>query len=234
MPPEEAEDVSPHVRIRVHPEQKREWLEYADNNNLSLTDLIKDSVENTISDEWVLASEAEADLDLSEIDFGDLEEDMEEVKSTLEAFKEHLDTLTVDGRDSEEFLNRGELLSLAERVQTNLPVVNDGDMLIEMCENVLHVQEDQVPWFTGRAIDIARTIGEPEGHVRQTLIWLESDQQVSNVSSIIHEGERRWYEVDPHKTVDEALEQLEDDLPDDAELEFSTAAEIENTGERSE
>ena len=53
---------------------------------------------------------------------------------------------------------------------------------------------------------------------------------MSNVASIIHEGERRWYEVDPSKTVDAALEEItEEELPDDAELDFSTAGELEDT-----
>lgn len=227
MPPEEAEDISPHIRIRINPEQKRDWLEYADNNNLTLTDLVKDSVENTISDDWVLASEAESDFDFGDLDFGDLEEDMQEVKSMLQAFETQLDDITVaESTTDEELLERHELLPLSERVQDQLPEVSDGDALIELGKNVIELHEHQIPWFTGRARDIAKAIDEPENHVRQALIWMESEQ-VSNVSSIIYDGERRWYEVNPNKTVDETLEQLtEDDLPDGADLDFSTAGEF--------
>jgi len=33
--PDSAEDASPHVRIRIAPEKKLEWLEYADEHDLS-------------------------------------------------------------------------------------------------------------------------------------------------------------------------------------------------------
>ena len=224
------DDISPHVRIRINQRKKRDWLEYADEHNLSLTDLIKDSVENTISDEWVVASEAEPDIDLGELDVGGIDEDIEEVKSMLEAFETQLDNLTVENTSGDELLERSELLPLAERVQDKLPEVSDGDSLIELGKNVMQLHEHQIPWYTGRAIDIANAIDEPESHVRQALIWMESEQQVSNVASIIHDGERRWYEVNPRKTVDQALEQIsEEELPDDAELDFSTAGELEDT-----
>lgn len=220
------DDISPHVRIRINQRKKRDWLEYSDKHNLSLTDLIKDSVEKTISDDWVRASNAEPDTpDFDSLDLGGLDDDMQDVKSTLEALETQLDDLTVaESTTDEDLLGRNELMSLSDRVENELPEVADGDSLIRLGENVMELLEHQIPWYTGRARDIAEAIDESEHHVRQALIWMEHEQ-VSNVSSIIHEGQRRWYKVNPNKTVDVLVEELE--LPEEATLEFDTARDFD-------
>jgi len=94
-------DISPHVRIRIDPERKREWLEYADENDLSLTDLIKTAVDNTISDTWVLESEVErSDVGEVDVDLDGVDDGIDEVLERLTAIESQLDRVTLQDTGS--------------------------------------------------------------------------------------------------------------------------------------
>jgi len=59
------------LNIRISESQKQTWKEYAAEEGYgTLTNLIKHSVESTLSDEWVLKSNTEIDIDIDEIDIG--------------------------------------------------------------------------------------------------------------------------------------------------------------------
>lgn len=222
---DELADISPHVRIRVDPAKKKRWLEYADEHNLSLTDLIKEGVDNTINDTWVLAGETEAEERSSTVDINtsELENGMEEVLGRLDVLQDQLDDVTVEQSDaSAESIPRSQVVQIASQCLDHLPKVRDGDQLLEMYEEVLVPDESELPIMTGLASDIANAIDERESHVRQALIFLET-QQHNNVASIIHNGLRRWYEVDPTMDFSDALENLQTDH----DVEFRPGTEYE-------
>lgn len=222
---DELDDISPHVRIRIDPSKKKQWLDYADEHGLSLTDLIKEAVDNTLNDTWVLAGEAEPEEPATvNVDTGKIEDDLQEVLSRLDAFETQLDgvTLQESGDHTTEYLDRSDLISLANRCHDHLPKAADGDQLIELTSQVLVPEETEIPKLTGLAHDIAVVLEESEQHVRQALIFLEREQN-ANISSIIHDGVRRWYEVDPTLDIDEVLEGVDEGYP----VEFESGTEFE-------
>ena len=229
MPPsspseDDLEDISPHVRIRIDPARKRDWLVYADEHDLSLTDLIKEAVDNTINDTWVLAGDAEPDEpNTVDVDTSKLENDLDEVLSRLNAFETQLDGVTLqEGADtSTEYLDRSELIFLANRCHDQLPKAADGDQLRELSSQVFIPEETEVPQLTGVAHDIALALEESEQHVRQALIFLEREQN-ANISSIIHDGVRRWYEVDPTLDIADVVDDIEEKYP----VEFKSGTEF--------
>ena len=199
-------------------------MAYADEHDLSLTDLIKEAVDNTIDDTWVLAGEAEPDKpNRVDVDTAKLEDDLDEVLSRLDAFEAQLDGVTLQkgSGDSIEYLDRSELISLANSCHDRLPKVADGDQLIELTSQVLVPEEAEVPRLTGVAHDIAAELGKSEEHVRQALIFLEREQN-ANISSIIHDGVRRWYEVDPKVALSDVVEDIETEYP----VEFESGTEF--------
>lgn len=231
MPPSSAaeddlEDISPHIRIRIDPARKKRWLEYAHEYDLSLTDLIKEAVDNTISDTWVLASEGEAEEQspMVDVDTSELEDGMQEILSRLNAFEIQLDDVTLSDAASQstDYLDRSELISLANRCHNQLPKAADGDQLIELTSQILLPEESEIPKLTGTAHDIAVVLGESEQHVRQALIFLEQEQN-ANISSIIHKGIRRWYEVDPNLELGDIIEGVGEEYS----LEFKSGSEFQ-------
>lgn len=219
-------DISPHVRIRIDPERKREWLEYADENDLSLTDLIKTAVDNTISDTWVLESDVErSDMGEVDVDLDGVDDGIDEVLERLTAIESQLDGVTLQDTGDIETPDRNELIQLANRCHNHLPKVRDGDHLREISSRIVTPDGTEVPQLTGTAEDIARELGEDQERVRQALIFLEQEQH-ANISSVIQEGIRRWYEVDPSVGLDDPLE----DARGEYSVEFETASEFEERG----
>ncbi|OAQ51723.1 hypothetical protein HTG_16835 [Natrinema mahii] len=225
------DDISPHVRIRVKPETKRKWLEYTDENDLTLTDLITTSVNNTISDDWVLADEQDS-TGSAEVDTSGLEAGVETLKDRLSAIETQLDDLSVSDASNED-LDRMELVTLANNVHDKLPVVADETQLIEISQHVTGLDHQDRPRVTGTAQDISAVLDEPEHQIRSALIYLEQQENTS-IASTIHDGTRRWFERDPMlEDTQEVVENLELDLPPEATLEFDSASEFDDY-ERSE
>lgn len=207
------DDISPNIRIRITPEKKLKWLEYADENDLTLTDLIKEAVDNTIDDEWVLESQTQTELEDVDLDLSALDTNFDEVVSRLESIETQLDDVTLSGtgvEEATEYLDRQELISLSSRCVEKLPEVPDGESLIKLTSEMAGYDAAEVPTLTGAAPDIAKALDENEIHVRQALIFLEKEQH-ANVSSIIHEGIRRWYEVNPQIDLEAVVEDIETD-----------------------
>lgn len=218
------DDISPHVRIRIDRRKKRDWIDYADENDLSLTDLIKESVDNTISGTWVLAEEVQNEDQSVSIDTSQLEDGIESILDRLNAFETQLDDVTLKDApgNQEEYLTEGELLPLANRCHNRLPKAADGDQLIELTSQLLVPENSEIPQLSGTTRDIATALGESEHQVRQALIYLEREQN-ANISSIIHDGVRRWYEVDPLLDMEDVIE----DVSDEYDVEFQTGTEFE-------
>lgn len=199
-------DDSTLLNIRIAPSQKRDWEEYASAEGYgTLTNLIKHSVESTISDEWVLQSETDI-----EVDSDDLDIDLSGIESRLSVIEDQLDTIQSPPADEadERELERHELIELANRAHKRLPKVPTPEYLDVLVEYPNIVDEDEKPMLTGTAADIADVLGEPVYHVRQSLIWLEREQH-AGVDSRIDDGIRRWYELDPSMDIDDIDEELD-------------------------
>ena len=102
MPSEDEDfaDISPHTCIRIAPRKKKEWLEYADENHHgNLTDLIKDAVDNTIENKWVLANKHQAE---SDIDTSELEDGVTEITDRLSVVEDKIKDLSLQSTGAAE------------------------------------------------------------------------------------------------------------------------------------
>ena len=233
MPPgeEDVEDISPHVRIRIDPEKKKNWIEYAEKHHHgNLTDLIKHAVDNTVEDTWVLADKHHPEMG---IDTSELEEGVSEVTDRLSVVEQKLDDLALHSSDeSESELSRDEVMKLAHRCHDLLPRLQ-SEIQFPSVQQGFSVQLREVPddflqssqskgdgdtlarirsRITGRAEDLADALDEPSYQVRQALIFLEQTETGSPVESIVNEGERRWFIRDPDAAPDFSF--LEQNQPD--------------------
>ena len=229
MPPDSKPDVSPHVRLRIEPEQKKKWLEFLDDSDeyTTLTDLIKTSVNNTINGKWVLVGD-----DRDESVPNELAESIEAIDSRLDVIETQLDSAVLGEADpSDQQLSEQELMDLARLCHDNLPIVQDGNHLRDLTPYFdLQLPLDLQAKITGTAQAISAHINEPTDHVRNALIYLEH-QETANVESIIHDGTRRWFEKDP--TVERDIEsrlELQDAVDEDVELVW--ASELPNDGSK--
>ena len=217
MPPDSEEDVSPHVRLRIEPEQKKKWLDFIEDsdNYTTLTDLIKTSVSNTIDSKWVLV-----DGDRDESVPNDLTDSIDEIDSRLDVIETQLDDAVLGDADpSEQRLTEQELMDLARVCHDNLPLVQDAGHLRDLSTHYdIKLSSDIQAKVSGTAQDISAHISEPVDHVRNALIYLER-QETANVESVVHEGTRRWFEKDPNadRNIESRLE-FEEKVSEDVEF----------------
>ena len=225
MPPDSNEEISPHIRLRIDRDVKREWLEHIEESAEleTLTDLIKDSVNRSISGEWELVN-ADTDTEIPT----DLTDTLNGIDSRLEVIETQLDeTALGDADPSDQDLSEQELMELARRCHDNLPVVQSGGHLRELTTHVdIQLPVDLQAKVSGTAQDISAYIDEPVHQVRKALIYLER-QETASVESIIHEGTRRWFEKRPdvERDIVSRLE-LEDEV--DEPLNFHWASESDD------
>lgn len=236
---DDLEDVSPHVRIRIDPEKKKNWVEYAEKHHHgNLTDLIKHAVDNTIEETWVLADNHHPE---TEIDPSELEEGVTEITDRLSVVEQKLDDLALHSSDeSESELSRDEIMKLAHRCHDLLPRLQ-SEIQFPSLQQGFSVQLREVPEdflqddqsngstntlarirakITGRAEDLADALDEPSYQVRQALIFLEQTETGSLIESTIHEGERRWFIRDPDAAPDYSfLEQSQPNQESDDQTE---------------
>lgn len=216
------------LNIRISKAQKKKWKEYADEEGHgSLTNLIKHSVESTISDEWVLRSETDINIDTDSLDLG-----LSELDNRLQAIEHQLDALQGPQQedDKDRNLDRDELIQLANRCHDLLPQVPTEEHLQILTEHVVPFDSAEKPMLTGTAEDIANELDEPVFAVRQALIWLEQEQH-AGVESMIDGGVRRWYELDPSMKLSDIESELDidnvqdlvpDGIDDENPLEFES------------
>lgn len=213
---DELEDVSPHVRLRVDPDMKRRWMQYTDENRMTLTDLIVESVENTISGEWVLAEEQQSES--VEVDLSGVEGGVEEILSRLSALENQLDAAAVGpGEASEDALSEGELQDLEHELIDVIPRVRDVEMLGEVSVNTAGLNPKERAQLSGTASDVAAVVDRPEGDVRSALIYSEKNEY-SDVESVVEDGVRRWFLRDP-TIEDEDVLIMPSDVDEDVEFE---------------
>ncbi|EMA16144.1 hypothetical protein [Haloarcula amylolytica] len=187
------DEPSPHIRIRIEPEHKREWLEYVEESRHStMTDLIKTAVDNTIKGKWVLKDHEDDEQPVPD----ELTESLDTIHERLVAVETQLDDATLGDAEPEE-IDEQELLRIAHRCHDVLPVVKDEEHLLSLTPLYnIKLEAHERPKLTGTAQDISAHIDESSSTVRRALIYLER-QQTANVESVIDDGTRRWYEVDP-------------------------------------
>lgn len=223
MPSEddELEEISPHIRIRIDPRKKKKWVEYADEHHHgNLTDLIKDAVENTIDDTWVLAEKHQIKTDF---DTSDLEEGISEVNDRLSVIEQQINDLSLQSNEtSATDFSRDEIIKLANNCHDLLPRLQ-SEIQFPPLQRSLSIDLNDIPKeyeqevktnnatnplasirakITGRPEDLADALDEPVHHVRQSLIFLEQSETGSQVESTIDEGERRWFVRDPDASPD--------------------------------
>lgn len=218
---DELEDISPHIRIRIDPRKKKEWLEYADEHHHgNLTDLIKDAVSNTIDDTWVLEEKQQAN---TEINTSGLEEGISEVNDRLSVVEQQINDLSLQSNaDSDTEFSRDELIKLANNCHDLLPRLQ-SEIQFPPLQRSLSVDLNDIPKeyeqevksnnvtnpvgsirakISGRPEDLADALEEPVHHVRQALIFLEQSDTGMLVESVVDEGERRWFVRDPDASPD--------------------------------
>lgn len=228
---EDIEDISPHIRIRIDPRKKKEWLEYADENHHgNLTDLIKDAVDNTIEDKWVLANKHQAE---SDIDTSELEDGITEITDRLSVVEDKINDLSVQSTGGAETeLSRDDLIQLANSCHDLLPRLQ-GEIQFPPLDQSLAIELDDLPReyerkatsssvenptdfvrakATGRAEDVATALEEPVHKIRQALMYLEQSDTGMYVESTIDQGVQRWFVRDPNASPDfDFLEEQESD-----------------------
>jgi len=187
------------ITFRLSSEKKQKWVEYlnSDSPHGTLTDLIKTSVDNRIGSKWILANKHE-DSDTADVP-EDLDDSLEIITERLTAIEDRLDDQELAGvpDDVDNELEEHEIRHLATQVHDRLPVVADADHLKSLVKHDTPTLDPQVrASITGTAQDISAVIDVPEPDVRTALIFLER-QESAAVKSLIHDGTRRWYEINP-------------------------------------
>lgn len=209
-------EISKHVHITVKKDTKRAWLEYAEEHYHGvLSSLVKDAVNQYIDEKWVLANEE--DNTETEVDI----EGVSEIKSDLTAIREQIDSLSMNTPIEDDSLSESETITLANRVLDNLPSVPDRDSLLELNAH-LTVEDREVPKVTGAADDLAIYLDEEEEHVRRACLYLEHNE-IETVESVIDDGVRRWYQINPRVDRWDENEYLQS--IDDIDAEFQTGNE---------
>lgn len=223
MAPDSDQDVSPHVRLRIDPGQKKKWLDFINESDeyTTLTDLIKTSVHNTIESKWVLISDNQDENVPNE-----LKGSIDKIDNRLNAIETQLDDFSLGGADpTEHNLNKQELMELGRRCHDNLIIVQNGEHL----RDIKTIYDIKLPLdiqakVSGTAQDISAYLNEPPDQVRNALIYLEH-QEITNVESIIDNGTRRWFQKDPtvERNVPSRLE-LDDRIDEDIKFMSGTEA----------
>lgn len=196
----DAEEEAPYVRVRISPDQKRRWREYAEEHHHgTISGLVREAVENTISDEWVLRSETSVSVDRDDLGINELIEEMEIVNSKI-------DELVVHGLGAEDDeLSHDELVELSAKCEDALPKAR-GE---EHFEAVLELARDYP-----NLIDVKTygTVEEVSDYMRldkheawQALEYLESVGS-ARVQSVVIDSVRHWYIRDPNVEMDEEVE----------------------------
>jgi predicted DNA-binding protein len=122
------EDEAPYIRVRLPPEQKQRWREYAEeHHHETISGLVRDAVENTIDDEWVLQSESSRNIDMDELG-------LDELKGKIETVNSKIDELIVHGLGVEDDqLSQDELVELSAKCEDRLPEVRGEEHLKGLC-----------------------------------------------------------------------------------------------------
>ena len=190
MPPDEedVEDISPHVRIRIDPGKKKDWMEYAEKHHHgNLTDLIKHAVDNTIDDTWVLESDQRQ---TTEVDLEPIQQELSELKDDVSYIQKTVEQLERPSGGESERLDRDETLDLATQLHDMIPDVPRDEEPPPMDPDQLDEHER-----TGLPSELADELDLSGHQVRQALIELQSS--LSNIKTRQKGDKRQWYEETP-------------------------------------
>ena len=234
MASESTGDENTSITFRLSSEKKK-WIKYlnSDSPHSTLTDLIKTSVDNRVGSKWVLADKLD-DSDTADVP-EDLDDSLKMITERLTAIEDRLDDQELAGvlDDVDNELEEHEIRHLAIQVHGRLPVVADADHLKSLVKHDSPTLDPQVrASITGTAQDISAVIDVPEPDVRTALIFLER-QESAAIKSLIHDGTRRWYEINPKVDQDppSSLEIEEEAGIDKDDLELQPGTEIDPPGD---
>ncbi|WP_152529757.1 hypothetical protein [Candidatus Halobonum tyrrellensis] len=233
MPTDSAKkDVSPHVHAKVGEETKKRWLEYAhEHHRGNLSSLIVEAVDQTISDHWVLESEAQSKTENIDVDLSGVDEELEDVQEQLIVLSRQIDGLTVaDATGGEKELEESELIRLANLIYDTLPSAPSEWAFTHLMKYWSELEPKHRPKISGNADDLADYHEESRYHIQDAAIYLENKDE--SVKSVIDSGIRRWYihrpdSPDEWKWVKELNEHSDVDAADlfDTGVESDKAAE---------
>ncbi|MFU1780564.1 hypothetical protein ACM16X_04190 [Haloarcula japonica] len=194
------EEEAPYVRVRRSPEQKRRWREYAEEHHHgTISGLVREAVENTISDEWMLRSESSVSIDRDDLGIDELREEMETVNSKI-------DDLIVHGLGAEDDeLSHDELVELSAKCEDRLPKVRDEGHLEAILELARDHRDPLDVEKYGTVGEVADYLGVDKHEAWQALEYLESVGS-ARVRSVVIESVRHWYIRDPDTEMREGVE----------------------------
>lgn len=205
MSAQEEDDEDPHrqvpVQIRIPQSLKEEWREDAESEYGSFKNLITTAVHRERSDKYILEKEV-SDVAETILASDEFDVDLSGLESEIEAIKDQLDAISSSVvREGDESMERGELTRIAAQAEAALISVPDEETMREL-EIPIELPQDERAAITGYPEEIATFIGEEDvWKVHQALIWLEVEEDTSQVYSLIDDdGRRRFYKIDP--TVD--------------------------------
>jgi predicted DNA-binding protein len=195
------EGEAPYIRVRLPPEQKQRWREYAEEHHHgTISGLVREAVENTIDDEWVLQSESSRDIDLDELG-------LDELKGEIETVNSKIDELIVHGLGVEDDqLSQDELVELSAKCEDRLPEVRGEEHLRTILELV---RDHQIPIDMdkyGTVDEISNYFKRDQHEVWQALEYLESVGS-ARVQSVVIESIRHWYIQNPDVEMREEVEE---------------------------
>jgi hypothetical protein len=185
------EEEAPYVRIRVSPEQKRRWREFAEEHHYgTISGLVPEVVESAIDDEWVLQSDSSVSVEQADLGIG-------EIKEETETLKPKIDDLITHGMGTEDDqLSHNELVELSTKCEDRLPAVRDE----EHRKTILYLMKYHHDPMDVEKYETVGTIadyfGKDKHEVWQALEYLESVGS-ARVHSVVIESVRHWYVKDP-------------------------------------
>lgn len=200
-------DNNDYIQIQISASTKEKWREYAENQHHgTLTGLIKDAVNNTISDDWVLRSEGDVEIDAESLGISDIEEKIDVINDKLDrvlisdiddALEEDIDDQ--ERRDVEET----DIIEMAAQTQDILPRCRDEDQLHRLVKASRHRDTDvralvdnDDRWPTlGSINEIANELDVSRAAAWSAVEKVEGGSR--QVRSVVIDGEQRFFIRDP-------------------------------------
>ncbi len=192
------------LNARVTPAKKQEWQDALEDGE-TLSSLVQRAVDREIRDEYVhvkaideLGETGRSDVN---IDTSGIEDQIDELRSTVSAVNRKIDTIAAkdDEGGEESFEDLAEdLLSRIPHYPGDFPrdaieSLPGGDSPVETIEALMTAREHTDINIDGSAQRLATELREPEHRVRHALLYLERDT-TENVHSTMHDGIRHWVE----------------------------------------
>lgn len=190
------------LNVRVTPSKKQEWQDALEPGE-TLSYLVQHAVDREIRDEYVhvktIDELGEAGGNDTDIDTSGIEDQIDELRSTVSAINRKIDTIAAEGEDTD----KESVEELAINILPRLPqypddAPRDAAETLPGKQNPLETitvfiasREDTDINVDGSAQRLSTQLREPEHRVRQALLHLER-QTTETVHSAVVDGTRHW------------------------------------------